>query len=245
MRTYGQYVTVAVALVLIVVVAIVQGSWSERWGKHVDLLRFTAQLDRVPTRVNEWRGKKLEKPSERIQQAAGAVGMLSIAFNNQRSLDQQVQLHLVCGRLGDVFYHTPDRCYPAAGFSSGGDPVRQVIDVPGGKAEFYTTTFTKQEPSRTEEIRIYWSWSADGSWIAPDSEKWTFAGRRALYKVYIVTNAVAGETGSKNAGVDFVRAYWPKLTEALKPAFDTENEMIPSGKSKTTAAETARSAAKT
>lgn len=215
---YG-YASFALALVIILAVTMVQGNWSERWGEHPELKIFAERVHEVPLEVGEWHGKISEAPSKRIQQAAGAVAMLSADYTNTQT-NQRVNIHVVCGRLQDVFYHTPDRCYPASGFAAGGSPIRQTIDLPGGKAEFFTSTFQRSEASGTENLRIYWSWCADGQWLAPEEEKWTFAGRRALYKLYVSTSGDGDTTADHNAAVDFLRVFIPELQKAFKPAID-------------------------
>jgi len=208
------------ALLLIGVVTWVQGSWSERWGEHAELKIFAEHLRKIPMQIGDWSGKKTAEPSKQIQQVAGNVGTLSAEFRNQYNPDQWVKVDLVCGRLQDVFYHTPDRCYPAAGFSAGGSPVRQVFDLPSGEAQFFTSTFQKHESAGSQNLRIYWGWCADGPWVAPDQEKWTFAGRKALYKLYIATEATGEQTSEHNPASDFIKVFVPELQKALKTSFE-------------------------
>ena len=219
-RTSYAYASFAAALVIILAVTIVQGNWSERWGDHPELKIFAERVREVPLEIGEWHGKKTAEPSKRIRQAAGAVAMLSADYLNSTT-NQSVRVHVVCGRLQDVFYHTPDRCYPASGFEAQGDPVRQTFDLHGTKAEFFTSVFQRSEASGSVNLRIYWSWCADGPWVAPDQEKWTFAGRRALYKLYVETNAATDSTADNNAAVDFIKVLIPELQKTFKPAIDT------------------------
>ena len=168
-----------------------------------------------------------EKSSDAILKIAGAEGEFVRVYSNASG--QQVRVSIICARLRDVFYHTPDRCYPAAGFEMLGDPQPEVFEIGKGEtAEFFTTTFLKSEPSGTHSERGFWSWSGDGKWIAPKNPKLTFAGQKALYKMYVFA---AVPTGSKKLGideycVDFIRAFVPVLDAALAPAFSYDATIL-------------------
>ena len=63
------------------------------------------------------------------------------------------------------------------------------------------------------------SFTADGAWVAPEHEKVTFAGERALYKVYVVT-PLGRNTSSKDdhdPAAEFIRVLVPALTKAFFP----------------------------
>jgi hypothetical protein len=232
-----RYVPIGVAVVLIVVSAYVQGKWSERWGYFPELAEFAQRVGDVPMVIGQWKGEAIPEPTEAIKKVAGAVGSLSRTYRN--SAGDQVSIFIVCGRLQDVFYHTPDRCYPAAGFDMADEIVRERIETPAGIAEFYTTNFTKSEPTHTQNLRLYWSWSANGPWSAPSTPKWSFAGQRALYKVYVVTPFTKKEDNTdKNPATDFIRVLMPELQQAFFP-----NAPVTAPAVKTPAAETEEEAA--
>ena len=196
-----------------------QGKWSERWGEFPELEIFAEQLKEVPLDFGEWKGKDAEASDEKILKIAGAAGELVRTYTNPAG--EQVRVSIICARLRDVFYHTPDRCYPAAGFEMQGEPVREVFDINGTEAQFFTTSFFKSEPTGSHAERGYWSWSADGTWLAPSNEKLTFAGKRALYKLYVFGNVpTSKERTDHDYCGDFIRAFVPVLQTALRPAMD-------------------------
>jgi hypothetical protein len=195
----------------------IQGVWSERWQEFPELELFAKQLDNVPKAVGSWTGTDLPAEDKKVLEMAGAVGSLSRVYKKGKDT---VNIFIVCGRLQDVFYHTPDRCYPAAGFEMGGEKERQSFEVPGGTADFFTTTFMKSDPGGTQNVRVYWTWNASGVWEAPDNEKVGFAGSRAIYKLYVVSPVVSGNEriGERDATVEFIRQFVPELQKALAPA---------------------------
>ena len=207
---------IGAAVLLMGVSCFYQGKWSERWGSFPELAIFAEQLEEIPMNIGEWQGEDNQKSDERILQLSGAAGELVRTYRN--AAGEQVQVMLMCARFRDVFYHTPDRCYPAAGFEMQSQPQRDVIDG----AHFFTTTFLKSEPTGTHAERGYWSWSADGEWLAPTNEKLTFAGERALYKLYVFGAIPASEDARAEHDYlsDFIRAFMPALETALRPAME-------------------------
>jgi hypothetical protein len=212
-----RYLPVAAAVVVIVVAAIVQGIWTERWGTFPELELYANQLKNVPKEIGDWTGEDLPPEDKRIMEIAGAVGSLSRIYRNDRN--EQVSMFIVCGRLDDVFFHSPDRCYPAAGFETSSEVVNQSIEAGTDVAEFKTATFLKADPGGNQNLRIYWSFNGSGPWVAPDAYRWAFAGQRALYKIYVVTPSTGREiSADQNPAVDFIRAAIPELNRAFAPA---------------------------
>jgi hypothetical protein len=222
----NRYLPVAAAVVLIGFTAVVQGIWTERWGEFPELEIYASRLKDVPMQIGDWIGEEVpETPtSRRILDYAGAVGSLARNYRNDRN--QQVQVFIVCGRFDDVFAHTPDRCYPAAGFESGGDITQYSVEIGSEVAEFKTSTYLKSEPSGNQNLRIYWTFNANGPWIAPEQHRLEFAGARAIYKLYVVVPSSGGEIPvDRNAAIDFIHLLIPELNEVFEPAFTAEAKM--------------------
>ncbi len=102
----NRYLPIVVAVVVIVTAAIVQGIWTERWGEFPELKLYADQLKKVPMQIGEWTGEDLPPEDKRILDIAGAVGSLSRIYRNEHN--EQVSIFIVCGRLDDVFFHSPD-----------------------------------------------------------------------------------------------------------------------------------------
>ena len=68
-----------------------------------------------------------EKSEERIAKLAGNEGEMIRTYRN--AAGQEVRVSLVCARLQDIFFHTPERCYPAAGFEIQGEPQSKSFEV--------------------------------------------------------------------------------------------------------------------
>ena len=214
------YLPLGAAIVILFVSRHYQGKWSERWETFPELQIYSQQLQEIPKDVGEWEGQKTETLDEKTMIAAGAEGEVSRVYRNASG--QEVRVSIICARLRDVFYHTPDRCYPAAGFEMQGEPQPEVFEIGNDTADFFTTTFLKTEPTGSHRERGYWSWTADGKWIAPKNPKLAFAGQKALYKLYVFANVPPNSKEKSNEGlcVDFIRVFMPALDASLRPAME-------------------------
>ena len=91
---------------------------------------------------------------------------LDAQYENTKS-GTKIGLLLVCGRPGPVSVHTPDICYPGAGYEmvqarpmvfSGGSACRRKLP------EFITAEFVNDQSFPPDRSRVYWSWTVTGTW---------------------------------------------------------------------------------
>ncbi len=198
----ARYLPAGVALLLIFVGALVQGSWSERWATFPELQVYADQLAKVPTDIGSWHSKSHEEPSKRTLEEAGAVGSLSRDFTNENGT--AVSVFIVTGRLQDMFYHEPKRCYRAAGFEMQGDKDRREIPIGDGEtADFFSGRFVKIEAAGKQDQVVYWSWNSNGKWVATDDQKWVFRGQRRAVQTLSDLYAGARRHGRPQSGHRF------------------------------------------
>jgi len=208
---------IAAAVLLMGVSCYYQGMWSERWGTSPEMLIYPQQLHEVPLTVGEWEGIDIGESDDRTKEISGSRGEFNRVYKNASG--EEVNVMLMCAHFRDIFSHTPEICYPAAGFEILNPPEQVVID----DSEFFTTTFRKSDNvNGTRDERGYWSWSADGKWYAPEDERGRFAGERALYKLYVFTTVPTreGARSDKDISSDFIRAFMPAVQTALRPGFE-------------------------
>ena len=127
------------------------------------------------------------------------------------------------GHPGLTAVHTPEYCYRGGGYDVAGAIVRRSADVPSGAAaNFWTTQFEKKTTAGTEQLRIFWAWSADGVWHAPNFDaRFYYIGKPLLYKLYVVGAGQADITpGQDHVLDDFLASLLGTLNNALfaKPA---------------------------
>ena len=65
---------------------------------------------------------------------------------------------------------------------------------------------------------MFWTWSYDGRWIAPDLPRVALVGQPALYKLYFITEVLQpGQAIEQNPAVDFMRSFIPATNAVLFP----------------------------
>lgn len=221
MNQFGFTAAVAAfAVALVVGGTVVQGTLTERWAPASrEALEQASRLleDRFPERFGEWEREMELESDPRELERAGAAGHVSLLYRNTRS-KARVSAFVVCALPHDASGHTPDRCYPGAGFTVGESEHRLTIPLEDGrKAEAYTGTFVKSG----QTLRIFWTYGIRGrgrelDWIAPQIARIALNRQPAVYKLY----AIADETriGASQSMVEceqFIAQLLPALDTAL------------------------------
>lgn len=210
---FASLVPVLIGVALVAGATVLQGMWTDRWsGRNVaaDLQQAAQVLEqKFPERFGGWEFVQ-ELPSDPKQlERAGAVGHISRLFVNKES-GAKVSAFIVCATPHDASGHTPDRCYPGAGFEIAEAEHRQSIPLADGRtAETFTGTFRKTG----QTLRVFWTYGVDGRWIAPQIARIELAGTSAVYKLY----AIIDETRLAGGQAPVVCA---DFLSTLLPAFD-------------------------
>ncbi len=172
------------ALALIVGSGLVHGAWTNRWSTAPALAELAAHLESVPTVLGNWTATTRAIPPQE-QAMTGAVGVISRVYTNPTN-GLAVSVLLLCGLPGNISTHTPDACYPGAGYTLGNsEKFVHRYGVPERAAEFQTAVASREgtNPSR---LRLYWAWHGSSGWSAPENPRWAFAAEPMLSKLYIV-----------------------------------------------------------
>lgn len=229
MNTTGSWLTLAGAAALVVGVTLLQGIWTDRWqGKTVsrELEQAATLMESVfPKSFGDWELERDLESDPKELERAGAVGHISRLYRNTRT-KARVSAFVVCAKPHDASGHTPDRCYPGAGFEIGEAEHRRMVTLANGRnAETFTGTFRKSG----QTLRIFWTYgtrdaasvkaeqvAAARSWIAPQIARLALANEPAVYKLY----AIVDETRISSAQAtveceDFLSNLLPALDEAL------------------------------
>ena len=181
----------AAALLLVVLSSYVQGVWTQRWDSTAPerLQHFVKVLDgQIPMEIGAWKGEKLDpenpEDEELELQVAGAVEHVSRVYRHESS-GAEVHVYMICGMSRSVAKHTPDACYPGAGFRPVGSIGDQLI-AEADDSQFATALFTKESAKLgTERRRVFWAWNAKGKWEAPDYPRFEYRGATPLLKMYL------------------------------------------------------------
>lgn len=239
--------TLAGATALVLGVTVAQGLLTDRWkdkSVSADLSEAATLLEeKFPLKFGNWEFELELESNPKELERAGAVGHVSKLYRNTRTR-ARVSAFIVCARPHDASGHTPDRCYPGAGFTIGESEHRQRIRLTdGSEAETFTGTFKKSD----QTLRIFWTYgirdqaaadagdvSASRTWIAPQIARIALVDEPAVYKLYaIVDETRMPSTKASLECEDFIAHLLPALAEALgEPAEApaTEAEATPADK---------------
>jgi hypothetical protein len=220
-----QLAIVAAAVALVAAATVVQGRWTERWAPiSRDEVIAAARLleERFPNTFGEWQvERELESDPKEIE-AAGAVGHISRLYRNNRT-KARVSAFVVCALPYDASAHTPDRCYPGAGFTIGESEHRVKVPVGDGRsAEVLTGTFAKAG----QTLRIFWTYGVAGDagdgridWVAPQLPRIALSGEPSVYKLYAIADQTrVGTSQSMVECEGFISQLAPALDAALAGA---------------------------
>jgi Protein of unknown function (DUF3485) len=203
---------VIVAVVMVAATGLAHGVWTARWSDEDAPREAAARLASIPLVAGEWNGTDLEMDPKVFKQTE-ASGALQRRYVNRRN-GNVVTISLLCGRSGPISVHTPEICFPGAGFTEIGDAIR--YSIPGDPdSKLWIRRFQKQAAVPVP-VRVLYGWSTDGTWQAPDSPRRAFAGSPVLYKLYLVRELPKStESMEGDPAVDLLRVLQPQLRAAL------------------------------
>ncbi len=200
-----RYLIIASAGIVLIASGVVHGVWTDRWSEQSDLKAAAASLDKLPMTLGAWHGSAVEMEPDPNSQLAGQVARRYVHATSGNS----VTILLACGRAGAVCTHTPDVCYAGSGYEVE-KPRRYQANI--AKAEFWTARFVKERNTGKTHLRIFWAWHGTQSWQVADNPRWTFAGEKVLYKLYVINGlAQADEPTETSASVEFMQELLPAL----------------------------------
>ncbi len=211
--------TAAAAVALLVAGRAVE----DRWGRETESVKV--RLDDIPKSLDGWEGQDLVLEGQQASwaQLSGYLDRVYVHTPTGR----RVSVLLVWGRPDPVSQHTPEQCYPSAGFAPANKRTQQPLDVePSRPAEFFSQDFAREGPDATR-LRIYWAWNADGHWQAPEDPHEALARHRqyykygggVLFKLYVIREMTGEADDGSDAETcrDFLRALLPEFRRHLFP----------------------------
>jgi hypothetical protein len=212
-----RYLPLVVAAALVAAAGVVHGLRTDRWGAPPDVGAAAARLDAVSNALGDWEGRPMEMDARQLV-VAEAAGHLARRYLNRRT-NAEVSVVVLCGRPGPIAVHSPEICYPGAGFVRDGD--RQTRSLPGDDgaraSQLFAARFTKTG-TPPETLAVFWGWGTDGAWSASADARVEFARAPYLYKLYVIRRLPrADDPGAEEPTKDLLRVLLPELEKRLSP----------------------------
>jgi hypothetical protein len=207
------------AFAAVVAQGTVHGLWTERWTPSAESAAVIP-AERVPLTVGDWDGTTVEQDPNEIPTGVESGNFLLRRYVNRIS-GAAVTMVLQAGRPGPmVASHTPDSCYVGAGYSFVVPMARRPVSVEGHATpdQFYVGTLSKTERAMPMHLRLFWSWTATGTWDVPDRPRLAFAKYRRLYKLYVIRQMLRdSEPMDNEPAAAFLQVLVPELQKSLFP----------------------------
>ena len=116
---------------------------------------------------------------------------------------------------GAITTHTPDACYPGAGYTLGNAEKFELKYGAGQRAEFQTAVASRNG-ANPSYLRLYWAWRSSQGWSAPEDARWALAAEPMLSKLYVVRETVGAKIAPKDDPCDgFMTLLLPALDSAM------------------------------
>ena len=173
-------------------------------------------LAELPRLVGEWRlDEGLVAPLDpEIARFAGASDHITRQYTNIKNGETAVVL-VVYGLASAVTLHTPDVCYPAAGYrvvATESKPDHELKIQGVDKTAIYRQGFyAKSFAGRTEYAEAVYSFRHAGDWLPDAATRWkAFRYRPGVFKVQ-VGRTVTDLTSENNASVDLLGEFMREI----------------------------------
>lgn len=183
----------------------------------------------LPRTIGTWQGS--ESPENQLDpevaRFAGASEHIVRGFFDEKS-GERVSALVLYGLATSVYLHTPEICYPSAGFQLSKGPQEYKVDVPGLKfpLRFRWAIYSKRIAGVMRYEESYYSFRHDGEWLPDTSDRWkTFRYRPGMFKIQIshpVTNL--SESGENGPCVDLLKELARQIEAQLQPGASSPGE---------------------
>lgn len=206
---------IAVVFALVCTAGILHGRWTGRWDSGNAAAEAAKRMDTLPMAAGDWVAESLPI-NPREKSIAQADGMISRRYTN-RQTGQVVTLMLLCGRSGPISVHTPDVCFPGAGFREVGSPSQFSAGDSAGD-RLWVRHFEREAPGSLP-IRVYYGWNEGGAWQASENPRFAHGGKPVLFKLYVLRQLTSRSDGvDSDPAADLIRRILPQLRNVTEPS---------------------------
>jgi hypothetical protein len=185
-RGTGTWLWIRVALAVALLGASAAGrAWQAR---RVDqMLRdgrvSPCSLADIPKVLGPWIGDD-EKTDSAITRATGSTDSIFRSYQHQTT-GQRISLIVLFGPSTEMYVHSPENCYPAAGYEKLSGPFPRSVGAGDVKWPFYETVFSKGEGGKVEQQEVYCTWRYAETWTPGLTTQKGFERIPGMFKVQI------------------------------------------------------------
>ena len=119
-------------------------------------------LATLPMKLGECVGSDTEL-DPRIVMGTGSTDHITRRYTDHRT-GVAIDIIVLYGPTSQIFIHSPELCYPKAGYESRGDSLIRDIRMQGGTVPFCSLEYSKGDAGQIEYQEVYYSWRYNGRW---------------------------------------------------------------------------------
>ena len=206
-------------VVLIVVLLVVSGALRTRQARRVEVELAKGRespfpLATIPLTLGNWAGTTTELDA-RIVEATGSSDHVTRRYVDQRT-GVSVEVIVLYGPTSDIFIHSPELCYPKAGFTTAGEIYERRVASTAGAVPFRSLAYQKGDPGQADRQEVYFSWRYNGRWSTSVSSPKVSERIPGMYKVQVARRLSPREARTlDNPCEDFLEALLPALESRI------------------------------
>jgi hypothetical protein len=214
-----------------------------RFWRDWQFAALAATIDRppfnlmvIPRTMGDWASRVDEdgQLDPAVAAFAGSSDYIMRTYLDKKSGDKITALALY-GQSVKVFGHSPDVCYPAAGYELVKEAVDREMSVPGlkGTIHYRWSIFMKRVNGISHYQETYHTFYFNGEWLADPKDQWkSFRYHPSMYRI-LIDRPVSGLSDEAHQPTeDLLRQFIREISSRISPnqAGGTENETPNSAK---------------
>jgi hypothetical protein len=174
-------------------------------------------LNSLPRTLGTWTEAGTETQLDaQIARVAGSSEHVIRTYKDTES-GTEVKVLILYGLARSVFGHTPEICYPSAGFQPASELVDRKIAIPNQNepAIFRSAVYRKTSTGQTEES--YYSFRHNGDWLPEMGDRWKlFRYVPGMFKIQVQRIVSAGAIRSSQSQPSPVEPFLAALVKVIE-----------------------------
>jgi EpsI family protein len=155
-----------------------------RFGPRID-------LEQIPMKLGPWDGTKTEL-DPMIARGTGADQAVTRHYVNHDT-GAAIDVILLYGPAVNMYTHSPEVCYPAAGFATLAGPSVRTIKTGEGGVPFKSLVYSRGEGGVSDLQEVYYTWWYNGRWTPNVGPHKDFERIPNMYKVHLARRVTSAE----------------------------------------------------
>jgi hypothetical protein len=138
----------------------------------------------LPMDLDSWKGRTTTIDPRTVR-VSGSTDIITRRYVNEQT-GVGLDVAVLYGPTSEMYFHTPEVCYPSAGYDALPGTIERPIVVQGvGTVPFRSLAFTKGEGGLADTQEVYFSLWYDGQWTTESTNSKASMRIPGMYKVQV------------------------------------------------------------